>query len=222
MKHTIPSLCLAALLAFATSAVAEIKIGTVNMKAIFSNYYKTKDADVKMREARSTVTHDVDELNAKIKALEEDINKDTDELKKPEISDAKKAPIAKGLEKKVNDWKVASKSRQEFVDEKTKQMEGLMLRMRNGIVEDITKVVMDRVKADNFDLVFDTSGFSVNNVPVVMFAKSDWDFTKDIIEKLNADKPASSSSDKPADPAPVTPSTSGPKTDKGPTPKKNK
>ncbi len=203
--------------------MAELKIGTVNMKNIFSNYYKTKDADVKMNETRSTLKRDVDEQTAKIKAMEDDINKDTEELKKPEISEAKKAPIAKGLEKKIADYRVASKARQDFVDEKTKQIESLILRMRNGIVEDITKVVMDRVKADNYDLVFDVSGFSVNNVPVVMFAKPDWDFTKDIIEKLNSDKPSSSAAaDKTEKPEEATPAVA-PKPEKAaPTPKKNK
>jgi outer membrane protein len=94
------------------------------------------------------------------------------------------------------------------MEEKGKSIEGQIVRIRNGIVEDITKVVNDKVKADGYDLVFDTSGYSVNNVPVVLYAKDSFDFTKDIVEKLNADRPAGAAAavtdDKPtAPPAPV-------------------
>jgi len=223
MKNTISLLCAALTFGLAGSAMAELKIGTVNVKTVFSNYYKTKNADVKMREATATVRHDMDEKSAKIKAMEDDINKDSEELKKPENSTAKKEPIAKGLEKKIGDYKLAVKDRQDFAEEKSKELDRARLLMRNGIVEDITRVISDRVKSENYDLVMDVSGFSDNAVPVILFSKPDWDFTKDVIEKLNADKPASSASEKPEDTAPpaTPPSTTPPKTDK-PTPKKNK
>ena len=57
--------------------------------------------------------------------------------------------------------------------------------MRDGIVKEITDVVMTKVKAGNMDLVFDTSGVSLNGVPIVMFARPDMDFTTDVVTQLN-------------------------------------
>jgi hypothetical protein len=37
--------------------------------------------------------------------------------------------------------------------------------MREGIVKEITDVVMDKVKSNNLDLVFDKSGMSIESVP---------------------------------------------------------
>ena len=68
------------------------------------------------------------------------------------------------------------------------------------LVGEIKKVVSERVVLDGFDLVFDVSGYSINNVPVVMYAKESYDFSKDIIDKLNADRPKSGGTEKPADP----------------------
>lgn len=228
MKNTIKVLTIASVLALASSAIAEVKIGTVNMKNVFTSYYKTKDADAKMNETRGTFKRDLDEKTEKIKALEADITKDREELKKPELSDAKKAPLARLQEKKLAEWQEAMKDRQAFLEEKGKQIEQQIVRIRNGIVEDITKVVNEKVKADGYDLVFDTSGFSANNVPLVLYAKDSYDFTKVIVDKLNAERPAGAAANEKApssiglDAAPAAPAAPEKEKAPAPTPKKNK
>jgi hypothetical protein len=57
--------------------------------------------------------------------------------------------------------------------------------MREGIVKEITDVVMDKVKSSNLDLVFDKSGNSLNGVPVLMYSRDSVDFTNDVITVLN-------------------------------------
>jgi hypothetical protein len=64
--------------------------------------------------------------------------------------------------------------------------------MREGIVKEITDVVMDKVKSGNLDLVFDKSGNSLNGVPVLMYSRDSVDFTNDVITVLN--KPGRASS----------------------------
>jgi Skp family chaperone for outer membrane proteins len=59
------------------------------------------------------------------------------------------------------------------------------MRMREGIVKEITDVVMDKVKANNLDLVFDKSGMSINRVPFLMYSNDNIDFTNDVIAVLN-------------------------------------
>lgn len=59
------------------------------------------------------------------------------------------------------------------------------MRVREGIVKEITEVVMEKVKANNFDLVFDRSGTSLNGVPVLLFSHDNVDFTNDVITVLN-------------------------------------
>jgi hypothetical protein len=62
-------------------------------------------------------------------------------------------------------------------------------------VEEIMKVVTDQVKAQNFDLVFDKSGQSAAlGTPVLLFARSDIDFSDMVIAKLNAIRPAAAPS----------------------------
>ena len=61
-KHVlIPLLSFILSLAFAGTACAELKIGTVDMKKIFESYWKTKDAESKMSETRANLKRDLDE-----------------------------------------------------------------------------------------------------------------------------------------------------------------
>ena len=57
--------------------------------------------------------------------------------------------------------------------------------MREGIVKEISDVVLDKVKTSNLDLVFDKSGNSLNGVPVLMYSRDSVDFTNDVIAVLN-------------------------------------
>ena len=60
--------------------------------------------------------------------------------------------------------------------------------MRAGIVDDINKVVADKVKAENFDLVFDKSGPSLNGVPIVLYSRDTYEFTDSVVTALNRNK----------------------------------
>lgn len=199
-KSIITALLSFAFLGFASEASAQLKIGTVDMKTVFEKYWRTKEAETKMNEVRSQVKRDLDERAEKRKGLETEITKLNDELKKPELSGAKKETAAREREKKIAEWQEVMKDLQSFTQEKDKQLADQTLRIRNGIVEEIKKVVSDRVKSEQYDLVLDVSGNSINNVPVVMYASEKYDFTKSVIDVLNQDRPKTTSAEeKPAE-----------------------
>jgi outer membrane protein len=60
--------------------------------------------------------------------------------------------------------------------------------MRAGIVEEIMKVVGEKVKSDSYDIVFDKSGPSLNGVPIVLYARDPYDFTDAVVTALNKTK----------------------------------
>jgi len=96
----------------------------------------------------------------------------------------------------------------DFRQTRERQLQEQLMRMREGIVKEITDVVMEKVKAKSLDFVLDKSGISINGVPVVMYAPDNVDFTSEIIDTLN--KPgrataSAASSKRPAAGASVTP-----------------
>jgi hypothetical protein len=57
---------------------------------------------------------------------------------------------------------------------------------------------MDKVKTNSLDLVFDKSGMSLNGVPLLMYARDNFDFTNDVVAVLNKPGRATTSTEKPA------------------------
>lgn len=84
------------------------------------------------------------------------------------------------------------------------------MRMREGIVKEITDVVIEKVKSKSLDFVLDKSGMSINGVPVVMYSPDNVDFTNEIIETLNKPGRATASAKKPAAAAPMSPAAAKP------------
>jgi outer membrane protein len=188
-------LSLVTLLAAATlplSAFAQgMKVGTIDMNRAFKEYNKTKEAEKKINDAKDAAKKEYDDrADAYKKALEE-INKLNQQLEAPALSADAKTQKAKDRDEKIASIKNMEREINDFRQTREKQLQEQAVRMRDGIVKEITDVVMDKVKNSNMDLVFDTSGVSLNGVPTVMYARPEMDFTNDIIAQMNKPTPPS-------------------------------
>src|SRR3954463_5383479 len=183
-KHVI--IALGAMLALPCAAFAQSgKIGTVDMNRAFKEYNKTKDAEAKINEAKNAAKKEYDDrADAYKKALDE-INALNKQLDAPALSADRKTQMAKERDEKITNIKNMEREINEFRQTRERQLQEQALRMREGIVKEITDVVMERVKTNNIDFVFDRSGMSLNGVPLLMYAKENVDFTNDVVTALN-------------------------------------
>src|SRR5213078_4950441 len=170
------------------------KIGTVDMQRAFKDYNKTKDAEVKINEAKKEYD---DRAEAYKKALDE-INNLNKQLESPALSADKKTGMAKERDDKIANIKSMEREISDFRQTRERQLQEQLMRMREGIVKEITDVVVEKVKAKSLDFVLDKSGVSINGVPVVLYAPDNVDFTSEIIETLNKPGRATASTRKPA------------------------
>ncbi|HKG98451.1 MAG TPA: OmpH family outer membrane protein [Pyrinomonadaceae bacterium] len=191
-KLLLPSLLGLALAAMASSAQAQSKIGTVDMNKIFSSYYKTKDAETRINEARASAKKELDERMETYKKNLESINKLNEEIQSPALSKDAKDDRSKNRDDRIQETKTLEREIGEFRQTREKQLQEQAVRMRNGIVDEITKLVQEKVKAENYDLVLDRSGSSLNGVPILLFARDNMDFSDEIISQLNKNKPKDS------------------------------
>src|SRR5438270_4150743 len=187
MKKILITLGLAFALPLASHA--QSKIATVDMSRAFKEYNKTKDAETKINDAKNAAKKEYDDrADAYKKALDE-INNLNKQLDSSALSADKKTSLAKDRDDKIANIKNMEREINEFRQTRERQLQEQALRMREGIVKEITDVVMERVKTSNYDLVFDKSGPSMNGVNIVLYSKDSMDFTTDIITALNK-KPA--------------------------------
>jgi outer membrane protein len=184
-------LCLS-LAGLASTSHAQVKIGTVDMNKIFSAYYKTKDAEARINEDRNLAKQQLDERMDTYKKNVDAINALNQDIQNHALS--KEAIDAKTKERddKIQETKNLEQEITEFRQTREKQLQDQAVRMRNGIVDEITKVVLKRVKSENYDLIMDRSGLSLNGVPILIYAKDGLDFSDDIVTELNKNKPKDS------------------------------
>ena len=170
------------------NAQAQLKVGTIDMKQVFDSYYKTKEAEGKINESRSQAQKELAERLETFNKAQEQARKLNDEAGKAELSEKAKAEKVKSLNEKLQELGVMQREIQEFQQTRERQLSEQSVRSRNSLVEEINKVVSDLVKSSSYDLVFDKSGQSLNAVNVLVHAKESFDFTADVLSKLNADK----------------------------------
>ena len=189
----------------ASPAQAQMKVGVVDMNKVFSDYYKTKDAETRINEARGAAKKEMDDrMEARNKMLEE-INTLNKDMENKSIGAAAAQEKSKQRDDKIAEVRNLEREITEFKNTRERQLQEQAVRMRNGIVEEIMKIVNERQKTDGFDLVFDKSGSSLNGVPLILFAKDGMDFTNEVVTALNKTKPAAAAAtpkaDAPAKPA---------------------
>jgi len=181
------------------------KIGTVDMQRAFKDYNKTKDAESKINDAKNAAKKEYDDRAEAYKKALDEINNLNKQLESPALSADKKTGMAKERDDKIANIKSMEREISDFRQTRERQLQEQLMRMREGIVKEITDVVMEKVKAKSLDFVLDKSGASINGVPVVLYAPDNVDFTNEIIETLNKPGRPTASTKKPAAGASVTP-----------------
>ncbi|PYL68291.1 MAG: hypothetical protein DMF28_06875 [Verrucomicrobia bacterium] len=175
------------MLGFPLAAFAQgtLKIGTVDMQRAFKDYNKTKEAEAKINDAKNSAKKEYDDRAEAYKKSLDEINNLNKQLESSALSADKKTQIAKERDDKIANIKNMEREISEFRQTREQQLQQQLMRVREGIVKEITDVVMEKVKANNLDLVFDRSGMSINGVPFLMYSHDNIDFTNDIIAVLN-------------------------------------
>jgi outer membrane protein len=178
----------AGILLFGTSAYA-VKVGTVDMNRVFTEYYKTKEAQSQLNTERETSKRHLEERLTKLKDTMKVIESLSQDIKKPELSRLTKEAKTKKREMKVKEARELDRECSSFRAMKEQQLQEKFGHMRADIVQDIMKVVVAKVKSDSYDFVFDKSGLGFGGIPVVLHAPDDVDLTVQVISDLNKGMP---------------------------------
>jgi outer membrane protein len=166
------------------------------MQRAFKEYNKTKEAEVKINDAKNAAKKEYDDRAESYKKALDEINNLNKQLESPALSADKKTQTAKERDDKIANIKNMEREISDFRQTRERQLQEQLMRVREGIVKEITDVVMEKVKGSNLDLVLDKSGMSINGVPFLLYSHDNIDFTNDIIAVLNKPGRAASSTAK--------------------------
>ena len=176
--------------ALTVTAQAPLKIATIDLRKVFDGYYKTKQADVGLKEEAAG-------LEKTAKGMLEDYKKANDEYKQfaesandPAVSAEERARRDKNAKDKLLEIRQLEQQVQSF----QRQSEATLLekrrRMRENLLREIREAIVTKARSGGYNLVIDTAADSVNQTPVFLLADTGVDLTDDMIKALNAAAPA--------------------------------
>jgi outer membrane protein len=194
------TLCFAfALLAPRASAQTQQRVATIDHKKVFDSYYKTKQADVQLKERAG----DADKV---LKGMLEDYQKANEEYKKliegandQAVSAEEREKRKKSAESKLYELQEMERSVAQFRRETTARLEEQKLRMRDKILREIQDVITTKARAANYAMVFDTAAESFNRTPILLYTNGQNDMTDEVLSQINATAPLGGLSNDPGE-----------------------
>jgi outer membrane protein len=198
-KTTIATLLALVAGSFGFGSVAQaqdLKVGIVDMNRVFAEYYKTKDAEKRVNEDKSTAKKELDERAARYRDLMQKWNDKQKMIGDKLLNEELRQQAQKQAADIGSEIKSLERDMDEFRRRREGQLQEQVTRMRKGLLEDIKTRIEDKAKRDNFDIIFDKSGKSPIGVNFLLFSKDGVDFTDEILKELN--KNADNAGDAPA------------------------
>ena len=177
----------AAICALATAGwAAELKIATVDLDKVFTAHPRTLAAEADLKKAEEGVEAEMDKLKAEGRALQEEVARLRDAAKNPILSDEARTQKRDEAEEKLTELQEFELRARRLQETKLKQMREQVLKSRQAIVDELTQAVVQFAQANEYDLVLDRSGMTMNAVPLVAYAAPELDVTERLIAYLQA------------------------------------
>ncbi|MGI6598804.1 MAG: OmpH family outer membrane protein [Kiritimatiellia bacterium] len=169
----------------ATCWAGELKIATVDLEKVFSAHPKTKAAEAELKATEDVVQAEVEKILAEGRALGEEVEKLREAAKSPMLSDAARMEKQNAAEEKMIELQAFQARARRTQEAKLKQMAEEVKKTRQSIVDELTEAVQDFAKEEGWDLILDSSGMTMNMVPLTIYANPSLDVTEQLIKRLN-------------------------------------
>ncbi|MFZ0828063.1 MAG: OmpH family outer membrane protein [Verrucomicrobiia bacterium] len=200
LRKTVLTITLLACLS--VPALAQTKIGTVDLRKLFDGYWKTKQAQAALNDRKTQLDKDDKGMRDDLKKGGDDYQKLLEQANDQAISaderDRRKAAAADKL-KSLQDSKSAIDT---FERQAQVTLSEQGQRMRENILTEIKAAIAVQARAAGYTLVIDAAAETANATTAVVYSNGENDLTDAVLKQLNAGAPISALS------TPVAPSPS--------------
>jgi Skp family chaperone for outer membrane proteins len=182
-------LLLVCLLASAPSALAQGKIGVVDLRKLFDKYYKKDQATVNLQEDMGEKEKLLKEMIDEYKKQDEGYKKMLEKANDPAVSSEEHEKSKQAAEKKLLELKEREQEIDQYRKRALTELEEKKRRMHDKILQEIRDVINAKAKAENYFLIIDTAAETTSGSPVVLYTNGDNNITDAILTQLNATAP---------------------------------
>lgn len=173
----------------ASSATAQTRVATVNLRKLFDNYWKTKQADSAFKDRAADLEKERKSMLEEWKKSREDYQKFLTEANDQTLSVEERDKRKKSAEDKLKQIKEAEDNITQYDRQARSILDEQRKRMRDTIVEEIRSTVKGKATSGGFTLVVDTAAESATGTPMVLFSNNENDLTDAVLSQLNSGAP---------------------------------
>ena len=188
IKQTLLVLTLAGTLVLPTAAQVQ-KIGTIDLRKVFDNYWKTKQADFNLKDEASGLDKERKTMVDQFTKEQEGYKKLLDSASDSAVSVEERDKRKKSAEDTLLKLREIENNIKQFDTQARSTLGEKQRRMRDNILEEIRNVIKAKAKAGSYNLVIDTAAESVNNTPIILHTTGENDITDDVLKDLNVNAP---------------------------------
>lgn len=182
---------LAALLLAASVSAQNVKVATVDMAVLLNGYYKTADANDKIRTAQESAQQEVERLTTQGQALVSEYEELRERVENPALTDTARTVAQTDVATKETAIREKQQELQTLVQNTQRLLQGRIAQHRALLLDEIRKVAVERAQARGANLVVDTSGLGGGDgLPSVVYADPTWSITDEVLREINRDAPA--------------------------------
>ncbi len=181
------------------------KIGAVDMRKLYEDFYKTKTASRSFDESVAAYRKDYQQRVNDYNKLNEDFQKLREESNNPALTQEKREQKAKQVQDKMLELRKSLEAVKEFEQNSQQYLNDLRRRQNDTIMKEILEAVRRKGREGSYTVIVDSSGFgTMSNIPMAVYADEKLDFTDVVLKELNANAPANLPVGKGSGSAPLT------------------
>lgn len=178
----------AAMIAAAAPAVAQVVEGRtvyVDLEKVFTEFYRTKQADAQLKDLADDFKSERREMIDAFDKLQDEFKSLREEAQNTALSEDVRNEKRMAAEERLVEIREQESKIRRFDESRQKQLDEQSRRMRKRIVEEITKEIESFVRSEGYGAVVDSSGETLNGVPVVIYRDPKLDVTDTVLSILN-------------------------------------
>lgn len=202
MKTLLKGLVAALLLSvgWCVPASAQIRLATVSMQHVFTNYWKTKQCDALLLDQATGIDKSNKEMVDDWKKGKEEWQKLVESANDQAVSSAEREKRKKAAEDKLAELKRAEDNITLTYRQASARLYEQKTQMRKKILEDIKSVVTSKAQAAGYTLVIDSDAQTLvpdpagpYGMPTLLYTSGENDLTDQVLTQLNSTKPIDTS-----------------------------
>jgi outer membrane protein len=178
-----------------TTALAQGKVGVINLTKVFDEFWRTKQADIQIKDRLSEFEKMGQSMYDDYKKANEEFGKQIEAANDPALSKEEADKRRKDLDKKRKEILETESNIKQFQSNSQRALMEQRGRVRESILRDVRGVLEEKSKAGGYATVLDVSALSANGTPVVIYTTltgGESDLSESVAKTLAATAPPDS------------------------------